>query len=1144
MIKNTIVLLIIFQSYLGIGQTVPSIIPPSPEASSLLKFTEVPVSLYTGLPNIEIPLFVIESGGVTVPISLSYHARGIKVAEIGSRVGLGWALNAGGMISRQIRDKPDERNGYLGIGNSNTYTTTVDSVNFFNSQTKRALTGSYNGEDSYNDFVPDQYFFNTGTGLSGKFIYDYNDGEILPQNYSNVKVFGKNHIRDGKGNNFYFEESGDYDEVTHSYIFKEFQDNEPLPVESSYTANTWHLKGIVTQTGKSILFTYDHENSIYMRRSYDKFQHTDDSNTQPGYRNYSSKISSLQNRLKEINFDKGRVVFNYTENRPDVAIGSFLSSVELFDIRGNLIEKKILSYATITTPKSYSLDNTNMQLWSYDKPASKRFFLKSIQTEAGHVTSVNTQNETVPPYQFIYDENELPNRHSNSQDIWGYYNGKSNGEFLKSSYPFYSDGGRGVDEVKSGAGMLKKIIHPTGGSTEFFYEQNKVINKYFPTRQVFFENPNPLVLGGLTLTAIEHAMTDSIRSQPIYSSSERLFTKAFIIPNGVARSSIKFKANLGIECTPPIASNCKFHVKLYSIDGTFVTIMHPPNATGWHTLNNLLPGTYLLKVYATDPNYNPANPILPDGSNYFSVDIKWLSDIEEANEVIYAGGKRIKKIIYKDSESAVPITKTYSYIDPVTGTSSGVLFGLSNFLGINKTVQNYLAAGDMIIFEPFGNVPGAPLSTFQENSLGYGTVTEYLGEGDNTIGKSEHRFTMTPESNDFFTFPYHVPPDHEWIRGKELSVTHFRKNSNDSYTPVRNITNEYLYAGYVEPSENVSTPAALFSLSYRKLWNQNLQCQSINNEPIELYCTHSGYKKDKNMFRLPLAAIYYDTEFFGAEDVLWYKVYHLTGGTVDLWKSTTTDYFDNQEEMNTATSYTYQYDKHYNVASATQSTSRSDKTLTSKNYYATNDEVQSHSQVAQLIGKNMLDIPVLTETYRNATLLSSKVTEFENWATGVNTLLLPKYIKTSKDGALVENRVEYKYDTFGNVIEASQINGTVSSYIYAYNHTQPVAKIENLHYNQIQTELITAIKAATDIYPNYNNDANLLNALNNLRNSLASNGNIMITTLTYKRLVGVETITDPKGQTTTYQYDGLGRLKQVRDSQGNILTENIYHYKN
>ena len=53
----------------------------------------------------------------------------------------------------------------------------------------------------------------------------------------------------------------------------------------------------------------------------------------------------------------------------------------------------------------------------------------------------------------------------------------------------------------------------------------------------------------------------------------------------------------------------------------------------------------------------------------------------------------------------------------------------------------------------------------------------------------------------------------------------------------------------------------------------------------------------------------------------------------------------------------------------------------------------------------------------------------------------------------------------------------------------------------------------------------------------------MVTTFTYDPLVGVTSTTDPKGRTTYYEYDGLGRLKRTVDAGGNVLGQNAYHYR-
>src|SRR5579871_1126609 len=81
----------------------------SPNATALAKVTDIPVSFHTGVPNIDIPIYTVHEGPLTMPVSLSYHASGIKVMEQSSWVGAGWSLNAGGVITRAVRGLPDEK---------------------------------------------------------------------------------------------------------------------------------------------------------------------------------------------------------------------------------------------------------------------------------------------------------------------------------------------------------------------------------------------------------------------------------------------------------------------------------------------------------------------------------------------------------------------------------------------------------------------------------------------------------------------------------------------------------------------------------------------------------------------------------------------------------------------------------------------------------------------------------------------------------------------------------------------------------------------------------------------------------------------------------------------------------------------------
>jgi len=81
---------------------------PSAEAASLGKYGDIPVSYHTGVPSISIPIHTVKEGPLSLPISVNYHASGVKVAELASKVGTGWSLNAGGIISRTVQGIKDE----------------------------------------------------------------------------------------------------------------------------------------------------------------------------------------------------------------------------------------------------------------------------------------------------------------------------------------------------------------------------------------------------------------------------------------------------------------------------------------------------------------------------------------------------------------------------------------------------------------------------------------------------------------------------------------------------------------------------------------------------------------------------------------------------------------------------------------------------------------------------------------------------------------------------------------------------------------------------------------------------------------------------------------------------------------------------
>ena len=160
------------------GQTtsnkLESYIPPAPNVAALALYGDIPVNAYTGIPNISIPLYTINSKDINLPISLSYHAGGIRIVDEASWVGLGWSLNAGGIISRTIRGEDDFSNTSLGYyktpGMPQPISSDPNSPNYNNiNLTTTDLPYFQDQCEANKDSEPDIFTFNF-FGKTGKFI--------------------------------------------------------------------------------------------------------------------------------------------------------------------------------------------------------------------------------------------------------------------------------------------------------------------------------------------------------------------------------------------------------------------------------------------------------------------------------------------------------------------------------------------------------------------------------------------------------------------------------------------------------------------------------------------------------------------------------------------------------------------------------------------------------------------------------------------------------------------------------------------------------------------------------------------------------------------------------------------------------------
>ena len=251
----------------------------SPNAASLGTYGNLPVSLYTGTPVINIPLYEMISFGYKLPISLSYNASGVRPDQRPGWVGLGWSLNAGGVITRAVKDMPDEYNNsnyYLGSEAGYYYTHNILNNNILNSNNS-SLIRDYlrqvaQSNNSIKDTEPDEFSFSF-PGYNGKFYLDhlgqwqvqcdkpvkvfFNNTFLnipFPKKGTSAKIYGYSPSFSGftitteEGIQYIF--GGDVTAIDYSIgFFEQFVEE--------WIATAWYLTKIILQNGQEITLTYE-----------------------------------------------------------------------------------------------------------------------------------------------------------------------------------------------------------------------------------------------------------------------------------------------------------------------------------------------------------------------------------------------------------------------------------------------------------------------------------------------------------------------------------------------------------------------------------------------------------------------------------------------------------------------------------------------------------------------------------------------------------------------------------------------------------------------------------------------------------------------------------------------------------------------
>ncbi len=427
-----------------------NMIPSNPQVSGFDVYGNHNISGASGTPDINILLYTIEEDGVSIPITLSYDATGIKVQDIATEVGLKWRLNVGGSISRTIKGLPDEdANGWLNK---------VGTPGFPNESWNNSI-GCYlqqleEIDNNLLDVLPDMYAYKL-PGYQGSFYYN-NEAQLCKTINDDLKFVPvvKWSCVDKLGVVYTF---GENNAVSIANVHSNANRGSDVfnPARTSSGINEWKLTSILTKNGKTITLSYNTLNSYsYTTTSAVKRIGQGFPEDPPGTTNTTTNHTSnfsFDNKLIDcINSSHVRVEFEYET-----------------DASASVWKKKLTRIKII----SKNTGECKSFLFEYDRyNGCAKLRLRKV-TELGFDATSSGR-----VWRFNYNNNPLPLMDSKDIDFFGYYNGAGNGGLIPLTYDENTtsiQNSREVNDDFIANGILNEITYPTGGKTKFYYEANK-----------------------------------------------------------------------------------------------------------------------------------------------------------------------------------------------------------------------------------------------------------------------------------------------------------------------------------------------------------------------------------------------------------------------------------------------------------------------------------------------------------------------------------------------------------------------------------------------------------------------------------------------------------------------------------------------
>ena len=1100
----------------------PKIIPPSPQAAALEKYGSTPVGVYTGVPSIEVPLYEINVRDLRLPISLSYHAGGFRVTDEASWAGLGWTLQAGGAITRTVRDQ-DDLLYYLSGNNPQMidFTCVAGSgpIQVEGLCQGNRYTGGYgmhwddnhvsyvNGQlipyhwvweaGNFTDWEPDDFRFNF-LNYSGQFVYNQQRQLRLIQQQK-LRIEYRN---DPDGNGLLWEVSA----PDGSRYF--FGANERTGVfgrnpETSVTA--WYLTKVISPWGEELTLTYEEGPRVLHQPSLTQYQNRAEqncgssANSSPTLGASYSSSASYPRYLTRIDYRTGYVEFERETavSRLDLEGAQRLNRIVVHKRNGEILKSFTLGASYFETP-----DGGN------DFSQFPNLF-KDKRLRLDQVTETSASGLAKPPTTFTYNATPLPSKTSYSVDYWGYNNGRVNTTLMPrfagtvpgfGYYAVYPGANREPEAAAMQACVLQKITYPTGGSTLYQFEPNDYSN---------FSDQERYEKIGSNQVQVYRDNTYPYRNR----TAEPFVITLENSSNGVEMPVVDLLMNATVGNPSEVDSKARTYVELVGSNGyrqvwnfnSFPYLSLSTTAIHLRHSVRLAPGTYTLTAHT---------PVVFEQTGRdvrISCDISYDRYVRRTKKT--GGGLRIAQIMDRPGSSqSPPQVWKYQYTDeqrqPLGSYSHGILMSPPQFHRQLEVPENCMTFRTTSYSNTY-------LSNGAKGSLiGYSKVIVQHG-ANSEKGKTVYSFLNAEDRlPDYHQRVPNVPTRYNPFNGYLSKEEFFTKNDTD-FQLVKSTSHAY------DSVNTKDVPAIYRGEKWAKLTGTSAQ---IFGQQLYYYPIQTGWVR-----KIETATQLYDAhrQAYTASTTR-YDYDMRNTGHMQISQQTTR----RSDGSTVLTSTTYPAD-YPGVASGPLAQMRSDAV------FQHNAVVESLARVYQA-GQTEADAKTIggsyTEYVRPNTTAKYLPSTQQKLALARPTAGLAVATPNLPPAGRYKVKSRFDYDALtANLQQVQKDKDTPTAYVWGYQHTLPVASVQNASASQVQAAL-TALSIDVNTL---STDEQLRTAFARLRQRLPL---ARITSFTHQPLVGMTSQTDPAGRTTYYEYDEFNRLKRVRDEQGHVLSEQEYRY--